>query len=154
MPQPVPPTVKVTRLKSADCRLQTSFLVHVLMLKEPEVKLMTSRNVIQTHKQVLCNFKVCKSVHHHTIQPNQPYRCKNFSSLLLDVYVQLNTFRASSCPSSGATAAVAASDLPRSLVIAVLFVVVAPAGPTTTNSTAITKLRRQTRGCYCSCCSS
>jgi hypothetical protein len=33
---------------------------------------------------------------------NQPTRCNNFSSLLLDVYVQLNIFRASSRPSSGA----------------------------------------------------
>jgi hypothetical protein len=41
-------------------------------------------------------------VHYHTFQTNQPTRCKNFSSLLLDVYVQLNMFRASSCPSSGA----------------------------------------------------
>jgi hypothetical protein len=32
-------------------------------------------------------FKVCKSVHHHTIQINQPTRCCNFSSLLLDVYL-------------------------------------------------------------------
>jgi len=41
-------------------------------------------------------------VHLHTIQINQPTRCKNFLSLLLDVYVQLNMFRASSRPSSGA----------------------------------------------------
>jgi len=33
-------------------------------------------------------------VRHHTIQLNQPTRCNNFSSLLLDVYVQLNMFRA------------------------------------------------------------
>jgi len=46
--------------------------------------------------------KVCKSVHHHTIQINQPTRCNNFSSFLLDVYVLLNVFRASSRPSSGA----------------------------------------------------
>jgi hypothetical protein len=46
--------------------------------------------------------KICKSVHHHTVQLNQPTRCNNFSSLLLDVYVQLNMFRASSRPSSGA----------------------------------------------------
>ena len=37
-----------------------------------------------------------------TFQINQPTRCNNFSSLLLDVYVQLNMFRASSRPSSGA----------------------------------------------------
>jgi len=37
-----------------------------------------------------------------TIQINQRIRCNNSSSLLLDVYVQLNMFRASSRPSSGA----------------------------------------------------
>jgi len=48
-------------------------------------------------------FRVCKSVHHHIIQINQPTRCNNFSSLLLlDVYVQLNMFQASSSTSSGA----------------------------------------------------
>jgi len=36
------------------------------------------------------------------IQINQPTRCNNLSSLLLDVYLQLNMFRASSSPSSGA----------------------------------------------------
>jgi len=36
------------------------------------------------------------------VQINQATRCNNFSSLLLDVYVQLYMFRASSCPSSGA----------------------------------------------------
>ena len=35
-------------------------------------------------------------------QVNQPTRCNNFSSLFLDVYVQLNMFRASSRPSPGA----------------------------------------------------
>ena len=38
-------------------------------------------------------FKVCKSVHHHTFQISQPTRRNNFSSLLLDVYVQLNMFQ-------------------------------------------------------------
>jgi len=32
-------------------------------------------------------------VHHHTIQINQPTRCNNLSSLLLDFYLQLNMFR-------------------------------------------------------------
>ena len=48
------------------------------------------------------DFKVCRSVHHHTIQINQPTRYKKFSSLLFDVYVQLNMFRVSSHSSSGA----------------------------------------------------
>jgi hypothetical protein len=47
-------------------------------------------------------FKICKSVRHHKFQINQPTRCDNFSSLLLDVYVQLNVLRASSRPLSGA----------------------------------------------------
>jgi len=38
----------------------------------------------------------------YSIQINRPTRCNNFSSLLLDDYSQLNTFRASSRPSSGA----------------------------------------------------
>jgi hypothetical protein len=37
-----------------------------------------------------------------TVQINQPTRCSNFASLLLDVYVQLNMSRASSRPLSGA----------------------------------------------------
>jgi len=41
-------------------------------------------------------------VHHHTIQINQSTRCNSFWSLLRDVYVQLNKFRASSRPSSEA----------------------------------------------------
>jgi len=32
-----------------------------------------------------CVFKVCKSLHHHTIQLNQPIRCNKFSSLVLVV---------------------------------------------------------------------
>jgi hypothetical protein len=47
-------------------------------------------------------FDVRKSVHHHTIQTNQPTRCIIFRSLLLDVYVWLNMFRLPLCPSSGA----------------------------------------------------
>jgi hypothetical protein len=51
----------------------------------------------------LCTaFDVRKSVHHSTIQINYPTRCNSFTSLLLDVYVWLNMFRALSRPSSGA----------------------------------------------------
>jgi hypothetical protein len=39
---------------------------------------------------------------HVVIQISQPTRCKNVSSFLLDVYVQLNMFWVSSRPSSGA----------------------------------------------------
>jgi len=40
--------------------------------------------------------------HKITFKINQPSRCNNFSSFLLDVYVQINIFRASSRPLSGA----------------------------------------------------
>jgi len=60
----------------------------------------TNVNTVFTNLNI--KFKVCKSMHHHTIQITQPTRCNNFSSLLPDVYVQLNMFRASSRPSSGA----------------------------------------------------
>jgi hypothetical protein len=87
-------------------------------------------------------FKVCKSVHHHTIQINQPTRCNNFSSLLLDVYVRLNMSRAFSRPSLGAQNCCSSLWFYRwSVVVAVLLVVVGPAGPTTTNSIAITTLQ-------------
>ena len=49
----------------------------------------------------LYNFDVRKSMHHHTIQINQPTRCNSFRSLLLDVYVWLNMFRAPLRTSSG-----------------------------------------------------
>ena len=62
-----------------------------------EIRLFSSVKSLQ-------KFKVCKSVHHHTFQINQPTRCNKFSSLLLDIYsyVQFNMFRASSRPLSGA----------------------------------------------------
>ena len=59
---------------------------------------------ISTHRKVQSprELEVRKSVHHHTIQINQPKRCNSFTSLLLDVYVSLNMFRASPRPTSGA----------------------------------------------------
>jgi len=50
----------------------------------------------------LFKFKVCNSVHLHTIPLYRPTIRNNFPSLLLDVYVRLNMFRASSRPSSEA----------------------------------------------------
>jgi hypothetical protein len=47
-------------------------------------------------------FDVPKSVRHHTLQINQPTRCNSFTSLLLDIYVQLNMFQLPPHPSSGA----------------------------------------------------
>jgi hypothetical protein len=47
-------------------------------------------------------FDVRMSVHHHTIQINQPTRCISLTSLLLDVCMWLNMFREPLRPSSGA----------------------------------------------------
>ena len=58
-------------------------------------------------------FKVCKTVHHHTIQINHHPHATISPVYYPDVYLQLNMFRASSFPSSGpTTTAVAVSDLP------------------------------------------
>jgi hypothetical protein len=53
---------------------------------------------------VCCEFWVAriKGRTQNVIQIDQLTRCNNFSSLLLDVYVQLNMFRVSSRPSLGA----------------------------------------------------
>ena len=53
-------------------------------------------------RQFFVKFDVRKSVHHQTIQINQPTECNSFTSLLLDVYVWLNMFRAPLRPSSAA----------------------------------------------------
>jgi hypothetical protein len=83
--------------------LTTALFTYVL----PPVR----RKSPNSHRTNLCEilylryfylFKVCKSVHHHTVQMNQPTRWNSFSGLLLDVYIQLNVFLASSRPSSGA----------------------------------------------------
>jgi hypothetical protein len=82
-------------------------------------------------------FDVCKSVHHHTIQINQPTRCNSSTSLLLDVFAWLNMFRAPPCPSSGAYNCISSLWFYRwSVVVAVLLVIFWPKGQTTTNSTA------------------
>jgi hypothetical protein len=61
----------------------------------------------------------------------------------IDVYLQLNMFGVSSRPSSGAQQLLWQPLVyRRSVVVAVLLVVVGPTGPTTTNSTAITTLQR------------
>jgi len=61
----------------------------------------TLKSFPQNMKQIT-KFDVSKSVHHHTIQINQPTRCNSFTSLLLDVYVWLNMFRSPLRPASRA----------------------------------------------------
>jgi hypothetical protein len=58
---------------------------------------------------VICTFYLCflvlstiTTTFYVPIQINQPTRCNSFTSLLLDVYVWLNMFRASPHPLSGA----------------------------------------------------
>jgi hypothetical protein len=56
--------------------------------------------ILNLHISLCCTVR--KPVHYHTIQTNQPKRCNSFTSLLLDVYVWLNMFRAPLRPLSGA----------------------------------------------------
>jgi len=75
-----------------------------------------------------------------SIQINQPTRCNSFTSLLLDVYVWLNMFRAPPRPSSGAYNCINSLwfYLWR-VVVAALLVVVCQ---TTTNNAPTTTLQR------------
>jgi hypothetical protein len=52
--------------------------------------------------KIFTNFKFFKAVHHHTIQINQKLDATISSFYYPEVYLQLNIFRASSHPSSGA----------------------------------------------------
>jgi hypothetical protein len=80
-------------------------------------------------------------------QINQPTSCNSFTSSLLDVYVQLNMFRPSPRPSSGAYKCSSSLWFYRwSVVVAALLFVVWPV--TTLRSP---RYNCKTRGCYCSC---
>ena len=89
--------------------MRSAFKIEEMLIVECKCELGTNFSVLKfvIIKACSCNvsavkFKVCKSVHRHTFHINQPTRCNNFSSFLLDVYsyVQLNMFRASPRPSS------------------------------------------------------
>jgi len=70
---------------------------HDVILRRVRVTIVTVEKL-----NVSDEFEVSKYMHHHTFQINHPTRCNTFPSLLLDIYVQLNMYRASSRPSSGA----------------------------------------------------
>ena len=56
---------------------------------------------VSSTKFHIVKFKVCKTVHHHTIQINHQLDATVSPVYYPDVYLQLNMFRASSRPSSG-----------------------------------------------------
>jgi len=90
----------------------------------------TRQYEVQNIRQLFCEFDVCKSVHHRTIQMNQPTRCNSFTSLLLDVYVWLNMLRALPRPSPGAYNCYSSLWFYRwSVVVAALLDVVWPVNP-------------------------
>ena len=96
-------------------------------------------------------FKVCKSVHHRTIQINHQPDAHNFSVYYLDVCLQLNVFRAFSFQSSGAQwlqwqPLVFPSYRDDSRVVLVF----GPAGPTTNTARLSQRCEGKTRGCHCS----
>jgi len=82
--------------------------------------------------------KVCNSVHHHTIQINQPTRCNKFSVYYLKFIYSSKCFGRPHAHHQELSCSSSLWFYLCSMVITVLLVVVRPAGPTTTNSTAIT----------------
>jgi hypothetical protein len=88
-------------------KIQTVLMSSLTRFYQYKVSLQELTCSMQTDRQDKSNscfykFVVRRSVHHHTIQINQPTRCNSFTSLLRDVYVWLNTFWAPPHPSSGA----------------------------------------------------
>ena len=100
------------------------------------------------YKHCLTKYRIFQGVAHFTLsmnratlcpilanklkqfQINQPTRCINLSDLLLVVQIQLNMFRASSCPSSGAYKLQQPPLVYRwNVVVAVSLVVVVPDRP-------------------------
>jgi hypothetical protein len=82
-----------------------------------------------SHRTDFHKLDVGKSVHHHTIQINEPTRCNSFTRLLLDVYVSLKCFGRLHAHHQELTTALTASGFTiGALVIAALLVVVWPAG--------------------------
>ena len=67
-------------------------------INRPKFKITPKETAVTAN--VVC-FLLCCIYTYFSIQINQPTRCNNFCIILLDVYVQLNMFRASSRPSSG-----------------------------------------------------
>jgi len=88
-------------------------------------------------------FKICKSVHHRTIQINHQSDATIFQFIILTFICSSTCFGLS--PAHHQELNDCSSSLwfyLRIVVTAVLLVIVGPAGPTTTNSTAITTIRR------------
>jgi hypothetical protein len=90
--------IKTQILRSVTLSPPNSFAYEVIWknILEPDrpqtiVRTCWINEAISTHSEYVWQFQI-----------NQPTKCNNFSSLLLDVYLQLNKFWASSRPSSGA----------------------------------------------------
>ena len=102
-------------------------------------------NLVAHVDKAASDFDVPKSVHHHTIQINQPTRWNSFTSLLLDVYVWLNMFRAPIHPSSGAYNRTSNLWFYRwKMAVGASLVVVCQVK---TNNAATATLQGKTRGC-------
>jgi hypothetical protein len=92
---------------------------------------------------LLYKFKVCKSVHHHTIQINNQLDATVFQFIILTFIYSSACSRRPHAPHRKLNNCSSSLWFYRwSVVTAVLLVMVGPTGPTTTNSPAITTLQR------------
>ena len=105
-------TVSVLQQLLQSLLLVLNFAGAGLALSHPAV--MLGWNFFPKTRFIYCSWTYTSDF--FNFQLNQPTRCSRFSSLWLVIQIQLNMFRAPSCPSSGATTtAVAASGLPSEL---------------------------------------
>ena len=89
----------------------------------------------------------------HNRPDHDQQHCNNFSSLLLDVYVQLNIFRRPHAHHQEFNNCSSSLWFYRWSVVVMLLVVVEPVIPARPRTTALLSPRSngKTRGCYCSC---
>ena len=131
------------------CPTQQSSSPSVLTKEEMTTK---SQRYNQKWKKCLfLIFKICKSVHHRTIQINHQPDAIIFQFIILTFIYNSTCFgRPHAHHQELNNCSISLWFYVRSVVIAVLLVVVGPAGPTTNTARLSPRYEGKTRGCQCS----